>query len=121
MPKKIKSGAKKRAIQDKSLENLYSFGACEECYFQIRNIKSKRSIRPPKYSIINNNFFGPIPPELSCLNEVEMELCKYNKIGGHIFSLYAGAHTSIKGHHTLYFNKPDFTSKVLNYYNHNQD
>ena len=96
-------------------------GACDNCHVGIKNIKNGRSACPPKFSIVNKNYFGALPPELSCLNEVELELCKYNKIGGHIFSLHGGAHTSIRGHRTLYFNKPDFTSKVLNYYSQNQD
>ena len=100
---------------------LYRVGACDDFHVGIKNIKNGRSACPPKCSIVNKNYFGSLPSELIYLIEVELELCKYNKIGGHIFSLYGGAHTSIRGHHTLYFNKPDFTSKVLNYYSQNQD
>ena len=61
--------------------------------------------------------------ELSCLNQVELELCNISRVGGQIFTLYAGSHTSIKikGHHTLYFNKPEFTSKLFNYYKQHND
>ena len=55
------------------------------------------------------------------MNQVELELCKISRVGGQIFTLYAGSHTSIKGHHTLYYNKPEFTSKVFNYYKQHND
>ena len=102
LPKRL-SGRYKKRVVEKHVKNIcmYRLGACNDCHIGIKNIKYGWSKRLPKYSIVNKNYFGSLPPELSCLNEVELELCKYNKIGGHIFSLYGGAHTSIRGHHTL--------------------
>ena len=62
-----------------------------------------------------------LPYELSYLNQVELELCKFYRVGGHIFTLYSESHTSIKGHHTLYYNKPEFTSKVFIHYRQHND
>ena len=50
------------------------------------------------------------------MNQVELAVCQLSRVQGQIFTLYAGSHTSIKGHHTMYYNKPDFTCKVFNYY-----
>ena len=72
-------------------------------------------------ALLTSICFGMLPYELSCLNQVELELCKISRVGGKIFTLYTGSHTSIKSHHTLYYNKPEFTSKVFNYYKQHND
>ena len=48
-------------------------------------------------------------------NQVELELCKLSRVGGQIFILYSGSHTSTKRHHIMYYNKPEFTIKVFNF------
>ena len=100
---------------NKKEEKEVYLGACSGCYQDIVDVITKNCSEPPKWSIANKHFFGMLPYELSCLNQVEHELCKISRVGGQIFTLYAGSHTSIKGHHTLYYNKPGFTSKVFNY------
>ena len=83
------------------------------CYQHIKNLHDNNGSEPPEFSIANKHFFGTAPPELSCLNQVELAVCQLSRVQGQIFTLYAGSHTSIKGHHTMYYNKPDFTSKVF--------
>ena len=99
--------------KNKKEEKEVYLGACSGCYKDIHNVISNNCSDPPEWSVANKYFFGMLPYELSCLNQVELELCKISRVSGQIFTLYAGNRTSIKGHHTLYYNKPEFTSKVF--------
>ena len=108
-------------MTNKKQETEIYLGACRGCYRGINNLVFDNYSDPPEWSITNTLFFGMLLYELSCLNQVELDLCKFSIVGGQIFTLYAVSHTSIKGHHTLYYNKPEFTSKVFNFYKQHND
>ena len=83
--------------KNKKQEKKVYPGACSGCYQQdIQNVVSSNCSEPPEWSIANKHFFGMLPHELSCLNQVDLELCKISRVGGQIFTLYTGSHTSIK-------------------------
>ena len=81
---------------------------CKCCISALRKNREKaRGIvkRPPKQAIANGYVIGKAPPELECLNEVELALVSRVRIHSQTWVFFAGSHKQIKGWHTFFRNR----------------
>jgi hypothetical protein len=100
------------AVKVKGIEAL---GCCDECYRGVAAMSKDISAPLPKYAIVNGLTIGPVPQVLSDLNEVELAMISPARINKHVFSFMAGAHKSIKGWHSMYYNDLEQLNGVMNY------
>ncbi len=88
-----------------------SFSCCSECCGALKQHGHKKTI--PRFATANGFHIGESPPELSCLNEVELALVSHARVNSHIFTFYGGAHKSIRGWHTLFDGRVDHVASTL--------
>ena len=58
---------------------------------------------------------GTAPKCIEALNDVELAMLSKGRCEKHIFSYSAGAHSQIRGFHTIYQNDVEHSNAVLNY------
>ena len=106
-----------RASYATKVSGKEGFGCCKGCHASLMNHKRHDVDEPtiPKYAIFNGLLHGPAPIELTRLNEVELSLVSINRTNKHIFSFTAGAHKSIRGWHSMYYNDLESVNGVVNW------
>ena len=90
-----------------------TFMACTCCS---NNIKRSSSKKPPRFGISNGWVVGYIPS--SVVGEVDdllAAMISHVRFYSYVFSYIAGAHKSIKGHHTFFLNDPEHIGATFNY------
>lgn len=88
-------------------------GCCLQCKGQVDYMK--REFQNPTgitYAIANGLFIGGLPDALRDLSDSEYAFISIGRIDRHIFSFQAGAHKSIQGWHSMYYNDIAAVSKV---------
>ena len=92
-------------------------GCCMQCKSALKNMKSRtnQNCHPCKYAIANGLMIGSAPQCMEMLNDVELALLSKARCEKHIFSYTAGAHSQIKGFHTIYRNDVQHSNAILNY------
>jgi hypothetical protein len=103
--------------------NRRMLGCCSECESGLRSMVRPDTITtsPPRFAIVNGLMIGEAPDCIQELNEVELALLSPARTEKHIFSYSAGVHKSIRGWHTMYANNVAQMSRVLNYFEEDDD
>ncbi len=60
------------------------FSCCSECCSALKQRGHKKII--PRFAVANGFHVGEAPPELACLNEVELALVSHARVNSHIFT-----------------------------------
>ena len=90
-----------------------TFMCCKCCS---RNIKRICSNKPPKFGITNGWVIGQIPHSVvGDIDDLLAAMISHVRFFSYVFSYIAGAHKSIKGHHTFFLNDPEHIGATFNY------
>ena len=91
-------------------------GCCKECKNGLKNATRRKNQNghPCRFAMANGLMIGTAPKCIEDLNDVEIALVSKGRCEKHIFSYSAGAHTQIRGFHTIYQNDVQHTNAVLN-------
>ena len=90
-----------------------TFMSCTCC---ANNIKRSSSVKPPGFGISNGWVIGYIPKSIvGEIDDLLASMISQFRFFSYIFSYIAGAHKSIKGHHTFFYNDPEHIGATLNY------
>ena len=91
-----------------------TFMSCKCCS---TNIKRKSSDKPPRFGITNGWVIGYIPRSVlnGDIDDLLAAMISHVRYFRYVFSYIAGAHKSIKGHHTFFLNDPAFIGATFNF------
>ena len=82
---------------------------CNDCRLTMEASVAKKvkriDVKPPKQAIANGYLIGDPPPELACLNQVELALISRVRIYCQSWVFFGGCHQQIKGWHTFFKNR----------------
>ena len=102
-----------RNVDPESAARKPGFSCCRSCWECLGGEEKKKGIKVPNFSIANGYCFGEAPPELSCLNPVELTMVSLNRINKHVFSFYGGSHECMKGWHQMFENDVEHCATAL--------
>ena len=90
----------------KNKKQKKKLGCCKECKNALYNSSRRKDTNghPCKFAIINGLMIGTAPRCIEALNDVELAMLSKGRCEKHIFSYTAGAHSQIRGFHTIYQN-----------------
>ena len=86
-----------------------------QTWFTEHEKKKNQNGHPCRFAIANGLMIGTAPRCIEDLNDVELAMVSKGRCEKHIFSYSAGAHTQIRGFHTIYQNDVHHSNSVLNY------
>ena len=90
-----------------------TFMSCKCCS---NNIHRNSSIKPPRFGITNGWVIGQIPHSVvGDIDDLLAAMVSHVRFFSYVFSYIAGAHKSIKGHHTFFINDPEHIGATFNY------
>ena len=90
-----------------------TFMCCACCS---NNIKRNSSNKPPKFGITNGWVIGQIPNSVvGDIDDLLAAMVSHVRFFSYVFSYTAGAHKSIKGHHTFFLHDPEHIGATFNY------
>jgi len=84
---------------------------CSSCATEMEKCSSRNAKwrSPPKQAIANFYLQGTAPPELRCLNDVELAIVSRIRVFSQTYVLYGGCHQQIKGWHCFLRNRHENT------------
>ena len=90
-----------------------TFMSCMCC---ATNIKRSSAEKPPRFGITNGWVIGYIPHSVvGDIDDLLAAMISHVRFISYVFSFIAGAHKSIKGHHTFFLNDPEHIGATFNY------
>ena len=90
-----------------------TFMSCKCCS---NNIRRTTSNKPPRFGITNDWVIGYIPYSIvGNIDDLLAAMISHVRFYSYVFSYIAGAHKSIKGHHTFFLNDPEHIGATFNY------